>query len=107
MFIKKHLTDDEQLLKLVETTNRRIRIAVDGFIQDHNLSNRDIADMFYPVISTSNQVCKIRNDDTRRWPIQLLVALHYMYGFSLDELIAGNKSHTISTDGTKDGTSAN
>lgn len=92
MFTKKRLTDDKQLLELVETTNRRIRIAVEGFIQDNNLSNRDIADMFYPVISSSNQVCKIRNDDTRHWPIELLVGLHYMYGFSLDECIAGDES---------------
>lgn len=98
MFIKKRLTDDEQLLKLVETTNIRIRSAVDRFIRDNNLSNRDIADMFYPAILSSNQVCKIRNDDTRHWPIELLVGLHYMYGFSLDECIAGNKSHPILSD---------
>lgn len=85
----KSLRLSNKLIVMCEETKERISKNFGAFVAKEKMRNIDIVNAFSPLISSESTVSRIMSGETKV-PLSVLVALHYQYGVSLDEFIAGD-----------------
>lgn len=87
--IQQKIPDD--LVILAEKTKYRIDKNFGEFMRKRGKSNIAMVREMYPIIRDATHVSKMLNG-TVHVSLEILVALHYLYGIDLNEFIAGDKA---------------
>lgn len=84
---KQILPDD--IVGIVEKTQERIDKNFCTLIVEHNMRNIDVLNTFSPILGSASEVSKILNGK-QHVSKELCAAVHYIFGVSLDQFIAGD-----------------
>ena len=87
--IQQEIPDD--LVIFAEKTKDRIDKNFGEFMRKRGKSNVSIVHEMHPIIGDATHVSKMMNG-TVHVSLEILVALHYLYGIDLNEFIAGDKA---------------